>query len=860
MNRSIDVLMVCCLLLAGLAAGQGRTAGVAPPPAAATSSEPASFTCAGKVVDAEGKSVAGATVRVYQWEEEDVRARLAGEMTTKADGAFSFQWYASDDPHPTGQVVARKDGLAVGWDDWNSHRDKMTNITIPLGKPAAIFGVVVDEAGSPIAGAEVIPYPLMFAGNRYRYLTGSGLREWLTARTDAKGNFRIDNVPADARADLEVRAPERADMVARSPQGAFMYVPGQSDIRIVLPQEARIEGVVVNKATSQPVAGTWIEAWGIHAAPGSSRALSGPDGRFSLANLPGGPTMVRLVCPGTGTAEWVAEPCRVITEVGKTASNVTVAVSKGGIIEVAVTDKAGKPLGGALAYVSRGPGGQGEQGMTGPDGLARIRVNPGEYRLANVVRNGFAGPPSTAASAANLVAVAEGQTVRLPVQLEALPKLRGRVVDGEGRPVAGADVWWTLAEIVASAEDGTFESMASGGLWTAAKPLASALLAWHAQRGLAARMDVQDTSKPVETRLTPGATLTGKVADTDGKPIPNARIRLYLQTGMFLFSIREPPPKTDTQGQYEVKAVPPGRYQVQAAADGFGETRAPVTIEEGQSRSIQTPLALPLANLSISGTVVDIEDKPVADADVSVYGAAQPRRRTRTDAAGRFTVEKVVSRSVQLHADAEAEGKRSYGRVRAKGGDTDVKIVLNQEADETGRIRPIAANPSRPLLGQPLPKLEEFGLKGAAELAAGKRILVCFWDVENRPARRVVQGLAERAAELEKKGVVVVTVHASGADEKQVRDWMVSNKVPFHAGMVPSGKNKAAKALAAWGVGGVPWLILADERHVVTSEGSPLEPLLQQLGLTRSDQPATQPAAVPDRSPTSPLASGPAPC
>ncbi|MCY2926998.1 MAG: hypothetical protein NT031_16510 [Planctomycetota bacterium] len=70
--------------------------------------------------------------------------------------------------------------------------------------------------------------------------------------------------------------------------------------------------------------------------------------------------------------------------------------------------------------------------------------------------------------------------------------------------------------------------------------------------------------------------------------------------------------------------------------------------------------------------------------------------------------------------------------------------------------------------------------------------------------------LTERAGELEKKGLAILLVHASPAPAGQAA---------LPSGDLPAEGKLAAKALRAWGVQGLPWLILTDEHGRVTAEG-----------------------------------------
>lgn len=120
------------------------------------------------------------------------------------------------------------------------------------------------------------------------------------------------------------------------------------------------------------------------------------------------------------------------------------------------------------------------------------------------------------------------------------------------------------------------------------------------------------------------------------------------------------------------------------------------------------------------------------------------------------------------------------------------------------------------LLREPLGKLDEFSIDFDPGEVRGKRILICFWDMSQRPSRWCISQLAERKEELAKKDIVTVGVHTSAVDEERLDNWLSENGVNFPMGRV---KDNTQQALQSWGVQAQPWLVLTDRNHVVTAEG-----------------------------------------
>ena len=63
-----------------------------------------------------------------------------------------------------------------------------------------------------------------------------------------------------------------------------------------------------------------------------------------------------------------------------------------------------------------------------------------------------------------------------------------------------------------------------------------------------------------------------------------------------------------------------------------------------------------------------------------------------------------------------------------------------------------------------------------------------------------------------------------------VAGWLDKQKIALPVGQASLPADKAKKFLLDLGVGGVPWLILTDGKHVVTAEGFNLSEIDARLG------------------------------
>lgn len=124
--------------------------------------------------------------------------------------------------------------------------------------------------------------------------------------------------------------------------------------------------------------------------------------------------------------------------------------------------------------------------------------------------------------------------------------------------------------------------------------------------------------------------------------------------------------------------------------------------------------------------------------------------------------------------------------------------------------------PGSLLVGEAIPDLDSIKIDLPADQTKDKMILLCFFDMNQRPSRNCLWQLSKRAPELEAKDVVVVAVQASKVNEETLNEWMKKNNIQFPVGMIQSDVEKTK---FAWGVRSLPWLILTDRNHVVCAEG-----------------------------------------
>ncbi|MHC4395682.1 MAG: carboxypeptidase regulatory-like domain-containing protein [Planctomycetota bacterium] len=805
------------------------------------------ITCTGKVIDAAGRPVGGAKVKLYELivgeHSYSFEVEAVKELTTREDGAFTIEM-TTDSGDLTSQwvILVEKEGLAIGWANWFRRED--IDVEIKLGEPKELAGVVVDENNKPIAEVEVNIYMLVIKEEqRSHYMTSKVATELFITKTDEQGKFVFSRIPAEATAEFLVKKAGRATVSTFKIEGyrggKMQFAPGQNDIKIVQPVEAKVEGMVVEKGTSKGVSGVRLMVTEGQNRPnfGQEAVESGADGRFTIGGLTAGRHILQLVAPREELASWVAKTLEVTTEAGETKSGVRIQVSKGGVLEVVVTEAAGKkPVEKAGVSIKDEESNQWLRGRSDKDGIARIRLAPGEYKIGWIYKEGY-----QRFAQIEEVTIADGGTERVEVELVNQPKIAGVVRDKTGRTVEGAQIRICpsggIRSTTTTDAEGKFEVSWNPRMWGGPQEeTVYYLVVREVERNLAAVVEIKEDTKQLDVKLAEGVIFTGKVVDTEGKAIAGAKITVYLRASRWSSSItdwQKGGAVSDAEGKFEVKAMPGAhKYNVQASAEGYGKNEVEALADDAVDNRLDLgEFALALANLSVSGVVVDANDTGVGGARIYVYGEGQPDRHNiqtdaqdiQTDAEGKFTIEKVCAGKIRLNANVFGQ-KQMYGFVETAGGATDVKIVVS----ERGSTRTRSYAPKQPpsLVGKALPDLKEVKIELSPDDSNGQKILVCFWDMEQRPSRHCIRELAKKAEQLKQKGVTVVAVQASKVGEKALNEWVKKYNINFPAGMIEGDEEKTR---FKWGVRSLPWLILTDAEHFVRSNGFGLNELDEKI-------------------------------
>ncbi len=669
-KRAVLCMALSLIVIASLARGQSQVA----------------FT--GKVVDGLGGAIGEAKVSLYEMKTgEYVRTndvKLLEEAITKADGAFSFEADASEG-YREGVAVAHKDSFALGWASWRMRENAEREIV--LTKPNELGGVVVDQDDKPVAGATVF-----VAGGAYnakdgerQSLVGPFSRKLITTTTDESGQFTIDALSVGATFEIGAEKEGYATVTSFNPQmrsETLHYSGGDKDIKLVMPIGAKVSGKVVEEGSDKPVAGLPVMIRGTRTAPyfQAAPSISKEDGAFAVDSLIPDSYTVGLAMHRSKVADWVANPVKLTLGAGHVKDDVKVEVSKGVLLEFKVTEeKTGKPVEKASVSARDERSKEWASGITNAEGIALIRVMPGQHTIGGPYKQGYSSKSSQ-----ETITVAGGATRRIELTLDEARKVTGVVRDPDGEPVDGAKVSVLPGGIrdISCDSEGKFEIIWDRSFWDERETV-FCFVARDEEHNLALAMEIGDGTKTLDVKLEPGVVLAGKVVDPDSEGIGDAQLRLMLHVSNWGTSLGRGEVKTNDDGTFEIKAIPSKhRYNINVNAKGYGSNQSDINTDEAVDNRLDVgAISLAVANLSLTGQIVDAEGNPVANADVRSggYGDNQPEQiSTQSDQQGNFILDGVCEGKINLRVSANRDGKRLSARVLTHGGASDIKIIVRE--------------------------------------------------------------------------------------------------------------------------------------------------------------------------------------
>jgi len=575
----------------------------------------------GKVVDPAGKPVAGAQVRAIAASsfgfgrmsdaKKSIVSDAAGRWTVPALPAGTFRFNATHEKHGPGSSPP------TSLDGKSEHKD----ITITLTEGAHIAGQVVRKGGGPVASATV-RVAVKDAG-----LTTELARQVFT---NEKGAFDVTGLPrkpVELVASGETASSEIVplDLAAK---------PEQLGLRIELDIDGSIAGLVVD-AKGQAIAGAQVMAtpemggkrdsfttWRLR---GVAQDLSDSGGHFEIHGLPDGSYRIRAA--------------RTETDASTLWQRRSVAASVGDHDVRLVVEDNGKVRGKVLFADGTAPKsfqvatgfGRGA-GFSSADGAFEVEAPAGPATLL------VSGPEFMQKTVSDVTVKADDATDVGTITVERGRSISGRVLRGDGTPVAGAKVLGG-AQLIGSGSElssgGLFGSM-GGSKSTTSGDDGGYILAGVGQKTLVVAADTETEGRSTFSRvpagtesvqldltLQPLGALEGKVT-SDGKPLAGTMITAAPQQasrGTFMV-------KSDDSGSYRFDKLAPDNYIVSSLAiKGMGSASLHSQMVQVQSDQVAH------LDIDVPGGAVQVTVTIVSPPGANVH-AAQVMLVTGTVASG----------------------------------------------------------------------------------------------------------------------------------------------------------------------------------------------------------------------------------
>ncbi len=646
--------------------------GLALGPACADTQPPAPLHLKGVILTPAGKPAADAAI-VYAL--IDFRTQSVAQekvLHPAADGTFDIVFTPSgdDDPRFPLLYVTAPEGVALPGFAYT--RSGPTRMTVTLTPATRVRVRLRDEAGLPLAGVRVSPLALL-RDREYSSWNGA-VTDYLSAVTDKDGVATLAGLPQGWTLRLAVVGsgwvqPEWSQNIALAKAAVT------PDAAVQVARGGSLSGVVLY-GPAQPAAQVAVTAVPLGNGGGiRQNGTTDSAGHYQITGMPRGSYTVSIEghqgAPSPGPWEWTAAAQSAAVTAGSDTSGISFTLIHGGILSGTVTDiKIGKPISGVRVYVD-GPGG-GQNAFTDDAGRYTLHVPPGGQRVY------LEADPGMKAADPKSVVVADGQTQTADFQ-STMPLhpavVRGIVVGPTGKPVAGAKV--TAAGQSQQEQDAQQVTDAQGRFSFDAPGLMPDMRLYAASGGLSTptgtlAADGSAVGKPATLRLAShaGLSVLGRVVGADGKPVAGASATLYREHASGQDGIGVGTAKTNAAGRYQfTPVVPDATYQVGVQAEGFGYQFTKQSRASGPLLHF-APLALPRTDSFVGGTVLDVNGRPIAGADVSLMSASD--KHTQTDAQGRFHLAGATRGKAIVEVRA-AQGR--YASIQVGSGRDDLQIT-----------------------------------------------------------------------------------------------------------------------------------------------------------------------------------------
>ncbi len=595
---------------------------------------------------------------------------------TDEEGRFAFNGLPVrlELPEKDGFLVSATSGDLVGRRQATAFPFWGAQVELILRRASVIAGKVMDARGRPVEGA--IIHPVEYRGPHNK-VDGAVFRFFFFAgavNSDENGRFVLPQLWEDQWrlfVEADGYAPCWTD-----------YVPiGAEDVVVVLNDGQAVEGTVVEAGMGQALAGVGIVlAHKEDTHRHHVETVTDDIGRFRLAHLRPGSYWLRIE-----DDKWVPDGAVVKFDIrdGSEPLPIVVPARLGAVVEGQVySAENGNGIAGVTIAAFPGAGRVGPFASSSSYYVAASDAN-GRYRLTglseaeyrfDIVKDGVPRLDFSTAPRRSLVA---NTVTELDFPLPTRSVLSGRVIDGDGRPVDGVQLETVGPDgiLTVSRRDGTFQF---SGLKTQREVVIVATKWGFAMAPVGPLAVPEGGLHDVTITLEPAARIDGLVVGTSGRPIADAGITARAVNAVTRFRGGYHT-RSDKRGRFILEGLHSGDYELLGTPPGtqhYGGNNiiARVTLEPGEHKRDTRAVYPQGANLSISGTVVDMSGirgaGPAVECTGPVFRVVQAERNNSFRLAGLEPGVYLVKATHHLMGSRESEA------IWVEAGASDVRLVL----------------------------------------------------------------------------------------------------------------------------------------------------------------------------------------
>jgi putative ABC transport system substrate-binding protein len=561
----------------------------------------------------------------------------------------------------------------------------------------SISGVVTDEDGKPITGAQVSAWP-----------------------------FEMESTPVHER--MQVEASRGSSTLNPSPLLGAEPLP--SDIA-----KSQFDEALTNNGPIRFGLPHQMQKWMKPGIPSGeelplAETLTKTDGSYVLTDLVTGSYRIQVKAAGYGSRYYGKDhDTQITSKVTVIAPNTTFAINftltAGGSISGSVKNGAGNPISGALVYACAYSGSGCSQVQTAADGTYVILdLASGSYYM-NVRAPGYASQYYSnvyCSNSATLVSVtAPNNTPNINFIMSVGGSISGIVRNEAGNPILGASVQAIrsdclgLANSAQTAADGTYTipDLASGSyrveVWASGYAFEFYNDVNCSSAATPVYVTVLNNTPNINFTLALGGSISGVVKNEAGQSISGSWVSAYKDDlACWAYAIY-----TASDGSYTITNLPSSNYTVWANAPGYvtecynnaycWDQATPIVVTApANTPNINFSLAL---GGSISGVVKNEAGNPIAGASVYAYsysGCWYGSISTGGD--GSYTITGLASSTYYVQASATGYITEYYNNVYCSNDATLVSVTVPNNTPSinfslglggsiSGVVKNVAGNP-----------------------------------------------------------------------------------------------------------------------------------------------------------------------